>query len=110
MEVEIENTDPEQTVASYEHNEVAEKAKFLKLHRDRRRRSSAARSLPSAMRRNIQAMDCTCQALQHRSQREATGGTMQTVAQRLWLTLGSLKSHLQRAKRVQKETLFDLYG
>jgi hypothetical protein len=42
--------------------------------------------------------------------REATGGTMQTVAQRLWLTLGSLKSHLQRAKRVQKETLFDLYG
>ena len=35
--------------------------------------------------------------------RQATGGTMRMVAERLGLTPGSLKSHLQRAKRVQNE-------
>jgi len=35
--------------------------------------------------------------------RQATGGTMQTAAERLGLTQGSLKSHLQRSKRVQEE-------
>ncbi len=39
--------------------------------------------------------------------RQATGGTMSSVARRLGLTCHSLKSHLQRAKRVQKEALFD---
>jgi DNA-binding NtrC family response regulator len=40
--------------------------------------------------------------------RRATGGPMEVVAERLGLTRSSLKSHLQRAKRIQKETLFDL--
>jgi len=39
--------------------------------------------------------------------RQATNGTMQTVADRLGLTEASLKSHLQRARREQNETLFD---
>lgn len=39
--------------------------------------------------------------------RQSTNGTIQTVADRLGLTAGSLKSHLLRAKRVQNETLFD---
>jgi hypothetical protein len=39
--------------------------------------------------------------------RQATGGTMQTVAKRLGLTHGSLKSHLHRARRAQSEALFD---
>jgi hypothetical protein len=38
--------------------------------------------------------------------RQATGGTMEMVAQRLGLTSGSLKSHLKRAKRVQSRGLF----
>jgi DNA-binding NtrC family response regulator len=39
--------------------------------------------------------------------RKATGGTMQSAAQRLGLTRSSLRSHLQRAKRAQNEALFD---
>lgn len=39
--------------------------------------------------------------------RRATGGTMRSVAERLGLTRASLKSHLHRAKRTQKGTLFD---
>lgn len=39
--------------------------------------------------------------------RQATGGTMRTVAERLGLTPCSLKSHLQRAKRAQNEVLFE---
>ena len=39
--------------------------------------------------------------------RRATGGTIQIVAERLGLTPCSLKSHLQRAKRVQREALFE---
>lgn len=39
--------------------------------------------------------------------RRSTGGGMQTVAERLGLTRGSLKSHLHRAKRTQKESLFE---
>jgi transcriptional regulator with PAS, ATPase and Fis domain len=39
--------------------------------------------------------------------RQATNGTMQTVADRLGLTAASLKSHLQRARRVQNETFLD---
>lgn len=38
--------------------------------------------------------------------RQATGGTMQSAAQRLGLTRSSLRSHLQRAKRAQNEALF----
>jgi DNA-binding NtrC family response regulator len=39
--------------------------------------------------------------------RQATGGTMQTVAERLGLTRSSLKGHLQRAKRAQIQAVFD---
>ncbi len=39
--------------------------------------------------------------------RQATGGTMRTVANRLGLTSSSLKSHLHRARRTQNEALFD---
>lgn len=42
--------------------------------------------------------------------RQATGGTMQSAAKRLGLTRSSLRSHLQRAKRAQKEVLFDWQG
>ncbi len=38
---------------------------------------------------------------------QATGGTMPTVAKRLGLTEPSLKSHLHRARRTQREVLFD---
>lgn len=39
--------------------------------------------------------------------RQAEGGTVQSAAQRLGLTRGSLQGHLHRAKRVQNEALFD---
>lgn len=39
--------------------------------------------------------------------RQATRGTMNTVAARLGLTPWSLKSHLRRARRAQNESLFD---
>lgn len=42
--------------------------------------------------------------------RQAMGGTMQSAAQRLGLSRSSLRSHLQRARRAQKETLFDWQG
>ncbi len=39
--------------------------------------------------------------------RQATGGTMQSVAERLGLTRNSLMGHLNRAKQTQNEVLFD---
>ena len=39
--------------------------------------------------------------------RQATGGTMHTVAQQLGLTSCSLKSHLHRARRAESEVLFE---
>lgn len=39
--------------------------------------------------------------------RQATGGTMQSVAERLGLTRSSLMGHLNRAKQAQNEVLFD---
>lgn len=39
--------------------------------------------------------------------RQAGGGSVQSAAQRLGLTRGSLQGHLHRAKRVQNEALFD---
>ena len=39
--------------------------------------------------------------------RRATGGTMQTAAERLGLTRISLKNQLLRAKRLEKQTPFD---
>jgi DNA-binding NtrC family response regulator len=39
--------------------------------------------------------------------RRATGGTVQSAAQRLGLTRGSLQGHLHRARHAQNEALFD---
>src|SRR6266498_750464 len=39
--------------------------------------------------------------------RLSTGGTIRSAAERLGLTFGSLKGHLQRARRTQNEALFD---
>jgi DNA-binding NtrC family response regulator len=39
--------------------------------------------------------------------RRATGGTMQSAAQRLGLTRSSLQGHLHRARQTQNEALFD---
>jgi DNA-binding NtrC family response regulator len=39
--------------------------------------------------------------------RQATGGTMRSVAERLGLTRNSLMGHLNRAKQAQNEVLFD---
>jgi hypothetical protein len=39
--------------------------------------------------------------------RQATGGSMRSVADRLGLTRSSLLGHLHRAKRTQNEALFD---
>jgi DNA-binding NtrC family response regulator len=39
--------------------------------------------------------------------RQATGGTMQSAAERLGLSRNSLLGHLHRARRAQNETLFD---
>ena len=48
------------------------------------------------------AKRCTIEAA-----RQSTGGTMQTVAERLGLSRCSLKSHLHRAKRAQDKALFN---
>jgi DNA-binding NtrC family response regulator len=48
------------------------------------------------------AKRCSIQAA-----RRATGGTMQSAAERLGLTRSSLQAHLHRAKRAQDEALFD---
>jgi DNA-binding NtrC family response regulator len=40
--------------------------------------------------------------------RQATGGTMQTAAERLGLSRNSLLGHLHRARQTQNEALFDL--
>jgi hypothetical protein len=41
------------------------------------------------------------------STRQATGGTMRSVAERSGLTRRSLKSYLHRAKRIQRQSLFE---
>ena len=48
------------------------------------------------------AKRCSIQAA-----RQATGGTMQSAAERLGLSRSSLQAHLHRARRAQNETLFD---
>lgn len=48
------------------------------------------------------AKRCSIQAA-----RRATGGSLQSAAERLGLTRSSLQAHLHRAKRAQNETLFD---
>lgn len=48
------------------------------------------------------AKRCSIQAA-----RRATGGSLQSAAQRLGLTRSSLQAHLHRAKRAQNEALFD---
>jgi DNA-binding NtrC family response regulator len=48
------------------------------------------------------AKRCSIQAA-----RLATGGSLQSAAERLGLTRSSLQAHLHRAKRAQSETLFD---
>lgn len=40
--------------------------------------------------------------------RQATGGTMQSAAERLGLSRNSLLGHLHRARQTQNEALFDL--
>jgi DNA-binding NtrC family response regulator len=41
------------------------------------------------------------------AERQATRGTMQSVAERLGLSRNSLMGHLNRAKQAQNEVLFD---
>ena len=48
------------------------------------------------------AKRCSIQAA-----RIATGGSLQSAAERLGLTRSSLQAHLHRAKRARTETLFD---
>jgi DNA-binding NtrC family response regulator len=48
------------------------------------------------------AKRCSIQAA-----RIATGGSLQSAAERLGLTRSSLQAHLHRAKQAQNETLFD---
>ena len=48
------------------------------------------------------AKRCSIQAA-----RRATGGSLQTAAERLGLTRSSLQAHLHRAKRAQNDALFD---
>ncbi len=48
------------------------------------------------------AKNCSIEAA-----RQATGGATQTAAERLGLTHNSVKAYLRRAKRTQKEVLFD---
>ena len=48
------------------------------------------------------AKRCSIQAA-----RRATGGSLQSAAERLGLTRSSLQAHLHRAKQAQNETLFD---